>query len=322
MKPNYQNSFNNNMNNNQNPNANYSCTSSLVLNLNANPYKSNKPQKKIPQIQQQIPPQNPIFSNQSNRTKEVYIDNFIQALEEKEIYNKLGEADILEGLQDIGIGFQGAVGTIKEYLSRVPKPLKVVGAHNGGGRGLPWRIVQGYNKETMPDLVRKYGIPVRITSGYRGYNTASGDNSWHRAKDNFGNPAAYDIVPLDRNYNNLLKWIFSRPAVVKEFLDRGWGILDESTRENIKQKRTGATGFHFHIGPDSLSKKEFLGAMKAYNPTMFYQYIKDGSVSNSYMDAIEECSRKILSQVYAYAASQRNNSKKVNKSVTNKKVKA
>lgn len=259
------------------------------------------------------------------------IDNFIQALEEKEIYNKLGEADILEGLQDIGIGFQGAVGTIKEYLSRVPKTLKVVGAHNGGGRGLPWRIVQGYNKETMPDLVRKYGIPVRITSGYRGYNTASGDNSWHRAKDNFGNPAAYDIVPLDRNYNNLLKWIFSRPAVVKEFLDRGWGILDESTRENIKKKRTGATGFHFHVGPDSLSKKEFLGAMKAYNPTMFYQYIKDGSVSNSYMDSIEECSRKILSQVktweseamvYAYAASQRNNSKKVNKSVTNKKVKA
>ena len=49
------------------------------------------------------------------------------------------------------------------------------------------------------------------------------------------------------------------------------------------------------------------------------------------MDSIEECSRKILSQVktweseamlYAYAASQRNNSKKVNKSVTNKKVKA
>ena len=32
--------------------------------------------------------------------------------------------------------------------------------YNGGGRGLPWRIVQGYNKETMPDLVRKYGIPV------------------------------------------------------------------------------------------------------------------------------------------------------------------
>ena len=80
MKPNYQNSFNNNMNNNPNPNANYSCTSSLVLNLNANPYKSNKPQKKIPQIQQQIPPQNPIFSNQSNRTKEVYIDNFIQEI--------------------------------------------------------------------------------------------------------------------------------------------------------------------------------------------------------------------------------------------------
>jgi len=80
MKPNYQNSFNNNMNLNHNQNANYSCTSSLVLNLNAHPYKSNKPQKKIPQIQQQVPTKNPIFNNQANRIKEVYIDNFIQEI--------------------------------------------------------------------------------------------------------------------------------------------------------------------------------------------------------------------------------------------------
>ena len=74
MQPNYQNNFNNNMNNNQNQNTNYSRTSSLVLNLNANPYQSSKPRKKIHQI---VPPQNPIFNNQLNRIKEVYADNFI-----------------------------------------------------------------------------------------------------------------------------------------------------------------------------------------------------------------------------------------------------
>ena len=74
------------MNHNQNKNTNYSRTSSLVLNLNANPYQSSKPQKKIPQI---IPPQNPIFNNQQNRIKEVYADNFI--LEIKNISKLLSQ---------------------------------------------------------------------------------------------------------------------------------------------------------------------------------------------------------------------------------------
>ena len=46
MKPIYQNSSYNNINSN----ANYTRTSSLLLNLNANPYKSNKP----PKIQQKF----------------------------------------------------------------------------------------------------------------------------------------------------------------------------------------------------------------------------------------------------------------------------
>ena len=72
MKPIYQNSSYNNINSN----ANYTRTSSLLLNLNANPYKSNKP----PKIQQQVPKQNQIFSNQSNRIREVYADNFVQEI--------------------------------------------------------------------------------------------------------------------------------------------------------------------------------------------------------------------------------------------------
>ena len=86
MQPNYQNNFNNNMNNNQNQNTNYSRTSSLVLNLNANPYQSSKPRKKIHQI---VPPQNPIFNNQLNRIKEVYADNFTQEI--KNISNLLAQ---------------------------------------------------------------------------------------------------------------------------------------------------------------------------------------------------------------------------------------
>ena len=73
MKPNYQNSSYN-LINNLNPNADYSRTSSLVLNLNANPYQSNKPQKKIKQLE--VNHQNFNYNNQSNRIREVYIDNF------------------------------------------------------------------------------------------------------------------------------------------------------------------------------------------------------------------------------------------------------
>ena len=82
MKPNYQNSS---YMNNMNQNANYSRTSSLVLNLNANPYQSNKPQKKLQQLQQ-IPPQNLLnninnnINNQSNKIREVYADNFIEEI--------------------------------------------------------------------------------------------------------------------------------------------------------------------------------------------------------------------------------------------------
>ena len=84
MKPNYQNSS---YIANMNQNANYSRTSSLVLNLNANPYQSNKPQKKIQQLQQQqpMPPQNILnninnINNQSNRIREVYADNFVEEI--------------------------------------------------------------------------------------------------------------------------------------------------------------------------------------------------------------------------------------------------
>ena len=77
MKPNYQNSSYNNMNN-LNSNANYSRTSSLLLNLNANPYQVNKPQKKITplQVNQQIFN----YNNQSNGIREVYVDNFIEEI--------------------------------------------------------------------------------------------------------------------------------------------------------------------------------------------------------------------------------------------------
>ena len=77
MKPNYQNSSHNNMNN-MNPNANYSRTSSLVLNLNANPYQSNKPHKKVKQLEGNH--QNINYNNQNNRIREVYIDNFRQEI--------------------------------------------------------------------------------------------------------------------------------------------------------------------------------------------------------------------------------------------------
>ena len=64
--------------------SNFQNQSSFVLNLNANPYMTSKPDKKNNNTQL---PNTPINLQQSNRKKEVYVDNFIQEI--KNISNLL-----------------------------------------------------------------------------------------------------------------------------------------------------------------------------------------------------------------------------------------
>lgn len=126
------------------------------------------------------------------------------------------------------------------------------------------QVSQNSNLANMSfeDLVKTYNLPIQISSGYRGKNgfrggkTKSGKQSNHNKLDEHGHPMAYDIQPLvngkvdksDSAFANLRNILANNQDVKEWFKMRNWGILDETTPQMMA--KTGATGKHFHIGPD------------------------------------------------------------------------
>lgn len=126
------------------------------------------------------------------------------------------------------------------------------------------QVSQNSNLANMSfeDLVKTYNLPIQISSGYRGKNgfrggkTKSGKQSNHNKLDEHGHPMAYDIQPLvngkvdksDSAFANLRNILANNQDVKEWFRMRNWGILDETTPQMMT--KTGATGKHFHIGPD------------------------------------------------------------------------
>lgn len=109
------------------------------------------------------------------------------------------------------------------------------------------------NNESLPELLKNEGFSFRITSGYRqNSKTKSGHISNH-SKGTQENPGAYDIVPTDDNFNKFKSELYSNPNVVKWLQAHNWGILEEDTADVMK--KTGATGKHFHFGPDTWAKE-------------------------------------------------------------------
>ena len=106
--------------------------------------------------------------------------------------------------------------------------------------------------KSIADVFRDNGMYIRVTSGYRGGSrTKQGNTSYHSQKDKYGNSRAYDIVPLDGDFDKLREQIINSPKVLKWLKRHGFGILDETNPETMK--KTGATGKHFHIGPDKIA---------------------------------------------------------------------
>ena len=126
------------------------------------------------------------------------------------------------------------------------------------------QVSQNSNLANMSfeDLIKTYNLPIQISSGYRGKNgfrggkTKSGKQSNHNKLDEHGHPMAYDIQPLvngkvdksDSAFANLRNILANNQDVKEWFRMRNWGILDETTPQMMA--KTGATGKHFHIGPD------------------------------------------------------------------------
>lgn len=109
-----------------------------------------------------------------------------------------------------------------------------------------------YNNEiSFEDLLKQEEVHARITSGYReNSKTSSGRVSHHATKG-----GAYDVVPTDGDFENLRREIYGNPRIIAWMKKRGWGILEETNPE-IKRK-TGATGDHWHFGPDEKAVQQF-----------------------------------------------------------------
>ena len=154
------------------------------------------------------------------------------------------------------------------FIDTLQLPITKQNKSNQGFAG--WKpltnnqVSQNSNLANMSfeDLIKTYNLPIQISSGYRGKNgfrggkTKSGKQSNHNKLDEHGHPMAYDIQPLvngkvdksDSAFANLRNILANNQDVKEWFGMRDWGILDETTPQMMA--KTGATGKHFHIGPD------------------------------------------------------------------------
>ena len=154
------------------------------------------------------------------------------------------------------------------FIDTLQLPITKQNKSNQGFAG--WKpltnnqVSQNSNLANMSfeDLIKTYNLPIQISSGYRGKNgfrggkTKSGKQSNHNKLDEHGHPMAYDIQPLvngkvdksDSAFANLRNILANNQDVKEWFRMRDWGILDETTPQMMS--KTGATGKHFHIGPD------------------------------------------------------------------------
>ena len=154
------------------------------------------------------------------------------------------------------------------FIDTLQLPITKQNKSNQGFAG--WKpltnnqVSQNSNLANMSfeDLIKTYNLPIQISSGYRGKNgfrggkTKSGKQSNHNKLDAHGHPMAYDIQPLvngkvdksDSAFVNLRNILANNQDVKEWFRMRDWGILDETTPQMMA--KTGATGKHFHIGPD------------------------------------------------------------------------
>lgn len=99
------------------------------------------------------------------------------------------------------------------------------------------------------DVLSDAGISVRVTSGIRkNSKTSNGAKSYH------SEGKAIDIVPIEgQTYDDLRNQIQSSPEVINYMKIHRIGILDETDADTMK--KTGATGPHWHVGPDNSAIK-------------------------------------------------------------------
>ena len=114
---------------------------------------------------------------------------------------------------------------------------------------------ENINVGNMQDVIDKLtdaGISIRITSGLRDIGEVgnAGNRSHHPKGD------AIDITPGEgETWESMIDKIKNNTDLKDWFRNRGVGILEETSPDIMRQ--TGATGAHWHIGPDAKAKENF-----------------------------------------------------------------
>lgn len=116
-------------------------------------------------------------------------------------------------------------------------------------KGAVTRYRRGNLDKEIKALFEKNGINIRVTSGRRpGAVTKQG------RKSNHADGNAVDIVPGNgETFSSIKQKIVRNPEILQFFHENGLGIIDETTAEAMR--KTGASGKHFHVGPDSWATK-------------------------------------------------------------------
>lgn len=145
-----------------------------------------------------------------------------------------------------------------------PKAMDILGNLKTSAETIKSRFptISKSNNETISllDLLKQEGVDFTITSSYRpNAVTKSGHKSNHSIEG-----GAYDIKPTNgKSFEDLKEQIYSNPTIVQWMNDHGWGIIEETTPEVMA--KTGATGKHWHFGPDSMGVQNFKKRLEEYN---------------------------------------------------------
>ena len=151
---------------------------------------------------------------------------------------------------------------------------------------------RGALAKEIQELFAKAGINATVTSGKR----AAGQAGNAGKKSHHVNGNAVDIIPGEgETFDTLRTKMMGNHDILEFFYSNGLGIIDETDPE--VRKRTGATGAHYHIGPDQwavktweqwLSDSDDLIDRPSTNPTGNAQQDWARMIYNQYYDRLKK----------------------------------
>lgn len=120
---------------------------------------------------------------------------------------------------------------------------------------------RGHLDREIKELFDKAGINVRVTSGKR----KAGAVGRASARSHHVGGNAVDIVPGNgETFESIKRKMTQHPEILQFFYENGLGVIDETTAATMK--KTGATGKHFHIGPDQWALRTWSNWTGTYRP--------------------------------------------------------